>query len=251
MLPQKADIIARLQREIFPLQGFKPLRNDLININLGRINEAFPNSRFPLAAIHEFLVAKNESAAASAGFIAALLGKLMQNKGAAIWISSQQNIFPPALHYFGIEPHQLIFIHQQKQKHIQWIIEEALKCEGLAAVVGEIKDFNFMASRRLQLAVEQSRVTGFILHHCTSPSTTASIAKWKITSLSSLEEDGLPGLGFPHWQVEILKSRNGKPGSWQIEWKENAFREIPIREIGINNSQPGKSFREIPIVNTA
>lgn len=41
------------------------------------------------------------------------------------------------------------------------VMEEALKCGGLAAVVGEVQDISFTASRRLQLAVEQSGVTGF------------------------------------------------------------------------------------------
>ena len=36
-----------------------------------------------------------------------------------------------------------------------WVIEEALKCEGLAAVIGEIKELSFTQSRRLQLAVEK------------------------------------------------------------------------------------------------
>jgi protein ImuA len=37
--------------------------------------------------------------------------------------------------------------------------------EGLAAVVAEIQELSFMTSRRLQLATEQSGVTGFMLRH--------------------------------------------------------------------------------------
>ena len=40
-----------------------------------------------------------------------------------------------------------------------WAIEEALKCDGLAAVIGEMKELSFTNSRRLQLAVEKSHVT--------------------------------------------------------------------------------------------
>jgi protein ImuA len=36
-------------------------------------------------------------------------------------------------------------------------------------------------------------------------------------------EDGLPGVGFPRWQVELLKVRNGNPGCWQVEWVAGSF----------------------------
>jgi hypothetical protein len=36
----------------------------------------------------------------------------------------------------------------------------------------------------------------------------------------------MPGVGFPGWNVELLKVRNGKPGSWQIEWAESRFQNI-------------------------
>ncbi len=104
-------------------------------------------------------------------------------------------------------------------------MEEALKCDGLAAVVGEINEINFASSRRLQLAVEQSRVTGFILHpKVQNITTTACVSRWRITSLASLLEDDLPGVGFPRWNVELLKIRNGSIGAWQIEWRQGRFR---------------------------
>ena len=64
-------------------------------------------------------------------------------------------------------------------------MEEALKCDGIAAVVGEIQELSFTVSRRLQLAVEQSRVTGFILrNNPRNLNTTACVTRWKITPLS-------------------------------------------------------------------
>jgi protein ImuA len=41
--------------------------------------------------------------------------------------------------------------------------------------------------------------------------------------------DGLPGIGFPRWQVELLKVRNGKPGSWQLEWVSRKFQPVASR----------------------
>jgi protein ImuA len=106
-------------------------------------------------------------------------------------------------------------------------MEEALKCDGLAAVVAEIQELSFIASRRLQLAVEKSLVTGFILRrNPRNINTTACVTRWKIKPIQSESVDGLPGVGFPRWNVELLKARNGKGGSWQIEWVAGQFKHI-------------------------
>ena len=224
----KADIIAQLQKDILPLQGFKPTRScNTVDIGLGPIIHAFPNAIFPLGAIHEFYCARPEHAAASGGFIAGILAALMRDGGVCLWISSSRTLFPPALRSFGIEADKVIFVDLPKEKDILWAMEEALKCDGLAAVVGEMQELSFTASRRLQLAVEQSRVTGFILRrNRRSLNTTACISRWKISSLPSMPADEMPGVGFPRWNIELLKIRNGVPGSWQVEWSAGRFRYI-------------------------
>jgi protein ImuA len=232
MSSSKADIIARLQRDILQMQGFKSIHaNPSMHLGLGIINESFPNAVFPLGAMHEFMANRPEDAAASCGFIAGIVSGLMKQGGASIWISASRTLFPPALKAFGIEPDKIIFIDLQREKDLLWAMEEALKCDGLAAVIGEIKELSFVASRRLQLAVEQSQVTGFILRcNARNIGTTACISRWQITSLPSMLEGGMPGVGFPRWQVQLLKIRNGKPGAWDIEWAGGKFHLIAQQE---------------------
>jgi protein ImuA len=233
----KADIITQLKKDILALQGFRPLVHAHCKIDLGAINHSFPNSAFPLGANHEFICNNIESVTASSGFIAGILSSLLQKGGAAIWISSSQIIFPPALVSFGIEPSQIIFIHLKNQKEINWTIEEALKCEGLTAVVGELSFVDMTVSRRLQLASEQSRVTGFLLRHKPKQvSTTACVCRWQIEHLNSETVNELPGIGFPRLKVELLKVRNGKPGQWELEWSNNRFNEV-IKHSSINEEQ--------------
>lgn len=199
MVTSKADIIAQLQKDILVLQGYKTLsKNSGSAIGLGSIKNAFPNATFPLGAVHEFLSACSEDATATTGFISGILSSLMKKDGACIWIGASRTIFPPALKSFGIAPDKIIFIELKKEKEMLWAMEEALKCEGLAAVICEIKELSFTASRRLQLAVEQSQVTGFVLrNNPRSINTTACITRWKITSLPSELTGELPVLVFP------------------------------------------------------
>jgi protein ImuA len=228
MTGSKADIIAQLQREILPLQGFKTtLHNTMVDAGLGSIKNAFPNAAFPTGAIHEFIATGAEDGAATGGFVAGIISSLMKAAGATIWISASRTIFPPALKSFGIAPDKIIFIDLKKEKEILWAMEEALKCKGLSAVIGEMQELSFTTSRRLQLAVEQSQVTGFILRrNPRSLNTTACVTRWKITSLSSELTDDMPGVGFPRWNVELLKVRNGRPGRWQIEFAAGRFKHI-------------------------
>jgi protein ImuA len=227
MLSSKAHTIAQLQREILPLQGYKPTAfTSAFDDGLGPINRAFPNGSFPLGAVHEFFCTSSEDISATSGFIAGILSSLMKKNGALLWICSSRTIFPPALKSFFIHPQHVIFVEALNEKKRLWALEEALKCNGLSAVIAETSEINFTVSRRLQLAVEQSGVTGFLLRKNPKNFSTACVTRWKITPLPSASAKDLPGLCFPQWNVELLKVRNGKPGSWQIEWAGDFFRHI-------------------------
>jgi protein ImuA len=223
----KAEIIERLQKEIFSLQGLRTAGLPAaMDTGLGQIAQAFPNGNFPVAAVHEFICADHEHAAATSGFVSCILSSLMHGRGAAVWIGSTQAVFPPALRSFGVDPEKIIFIHAKNQKEILWCMEEALKCEGLAAVICEIKEISFTESRRLQLAVEKSRVTGFVLRdQPKNIGVNACVSRWEISPIQT-EANNLPGIGIPRWNIELLKIRNGKPGSWQAEWADGKLQII-------------------------
>ena len=231
-MPGKSSIIAQLEKEILPLQG---IRNQPLKIGegnfLGPITQSFPLQRFPVGAIHEFIAENKESTVAEAGFIAGILSHLMKKDGVAVWISAGKPLYPPGLAYYGLRPERILFLHDLDNKQLTWATEETLKCEGLTAVVSEVPDMDFLQSRRFQLAVERSKVTGFVIRY--KPrihNITASVTRWKITHLPSRLENDMPGVGFPAWNVELLKVRNGSVGSWQMEFRDNAFKEIHTGE---------------------
>lgn len=234
MRGSKADIIESLQKEILPLEGYKPvMTNVLPAIDLGPVNASFPNKTFPLGAVHEFLYDSAEDAAATSGFIAAMLGFVMKYNGMVICVSKQQQLFPPSLSRFGINASNIIFIEVKKEKELLWVIEESLKCNGLCAVIAEANELNLTTSRRLQLAVEKSGVTGMIVRNTAfikNITSNSCITRWKISSLPSINDDELPGVGFPQWQVNLEKVRNGKPGIWNLQFRSGKFMEVGVEE---------------------
>ncbi|WP_215232243.1 ImuA family protein [Dyadobacter linearis] len=234
-LVNKSEMLEKLRNDILSFQGYRaPIDGQRTDFGLGPIEAAFPNHTFPTGAVHEFISDSEEGGAATSGFMATLLGTLMRKGGFCLWISINRTIFPPGLAFFGVEPHRIIFVDLKKEQDLLWAIEESLKCKAVAAVVGEIKEITLTESRRLQLAVEQSRVTGLI--HRANPrsmNTLASVSKWRITPIPSQLEDGMPGVGHPRWNVKLMKVRNGEPGEWDVEWSgkfSHIKKAVPAQE---------------------
>jgi protein ImuA len=242
---KKATIMNELQADILRLQGFKSVSTSTCEPGLGPLLDAFPNSTFPLGAVHEFLWARKEDITATSGFIAGILSQLMSLHGAVLWISVSRKIFPPALKSFGVEPDRVVFIDVRDEKNVLWAVEEALKCGALSAVVGEVREVTFTASRRLQLAVEQSQVTGFIIHeNKRKPNTTACMSRWKITSLPSEPIGDLPGIGYPKWKVELLRIRNGRPCTFDIHWANGKFQIDQVLATSLQHPESGIQYQE-------
>ena len=224
---EKIAIARQLQAKINAMQGLGKISGEPADAGFAPFAAAFPANTFPTAAIHEFISYEPASAAATSGFIGAITGKLMKEGSICLWISGSIKIFPFGLQYFGLTPDRVVFINAPRPKEALWIIEEALKCEALTAVIGEIKELSFSDSRRLQLAVERSGVTALIHRHCpVSENAVACTTRWKITPLPGFAEEGLPGVGHPGWDVQLVKVRNGRPHSWQVHWSAKCFAPL-------------------------
>ncbi|TSJ41017.1 Error-prone repair protein ImuA [Mucilaginibacter corticis] len=226
-MESKQQVISKLRQELLGWEGYKPpLPGQRAQLGLGPLEAAFPQGVFPQHSVHELVCASHEQAAASGGFVTGILSLLLQPGGVCVWVGRARRLFAPALATFGVAPHQVIFISLHKDKDTLWVMEEALKCPGLTAVVGELREMDFKQSQRFQRAVENSRVTGFILRNAVKLSSTACAARWQIRSLPSTALNGLPGLGFFCWQADLLKVRNGQTGSWSLEWQDGHF--VPL-----------------------
>jgi hypothetical protein len=162
----------------------------------------------------------------------------------------------------GIDPARVIFIQASKKADKQWAMEEALQCNALTAVVGEMEALDFKQSRRLQLNAEKSGVTAFVLPSNLRPRSNAASSRWLVRSLPSLTTDGLPGVGSPQWGVELRHMRHGKPGNWEIGWADGQFAcktgfssitnnqdlaEMPaIRAMAVSSEEPFYFSDELP-----
>lgn len=220
----ESEVVRRLKKEILEMQGIKPRTYTTVQkVGLGLIMEAFPYGVFPVG-IHEFVSKTTEEAAATLAFMTALMSKVTKGDKCFLWIGTKKMVFPPALSFYGVQPDQFLFVKTANSMESVWMLEQALRCDALGLVIGEIPDLEPGQSRRLQLTVEQSRINCF-LHRFQSRinSSNHAVCRWHVKPIPSIIDDGMPGVGFPAWEVTLDKVRNGIPGSWRMQWIHQHF----------------------------
>jgi len=81
----------------------------------------------------------------------------------AVLIDPQKQIFPPALAAAGFDLRSLVVLHPRNERDLLWTWEQALACNAVSLVWGEMETIAPVPYRRLKLAAEQSGVIGFLL----------------------------------------------------------------------------------------
>src|SRR3954449_7089818 len=128
------------------------------------VDRHLPGGGLALDALHEVMEtgAASEHAAAATLFIA---GVLARNKGPVLWCVRRRDLFAPALAAVGLHPDRVIYAETHRESEVLAATEEGLRHKGLAGVVAEVARLGLMASRRLQLAAEDSGVLALILRY--------------------------------------------------------------------------------------
>ncbi len=188
------------------------------------MDAALPGGGLPLGALHELAGsgADLQHGAAPALFAAGILARM---EGPVLWVLERQDLFAPALAAAGLHPDRVIYAEARRDALL--VMEEGLRERGLCAVAAEISGrITLSASRRLQLAAEASGVTALLLRRPGSGAAelagaVAAVTRWRIGTLPSAppiaEAPDVPGLGPARWQLDLLRCRGGRTGSWIVE----------------------------------
>ena len=191
------------------------------------IDAALPSGGLALGALHEVAGSgpQVEYGAAATLMVAGLLSRV---PGQVLWVLEQADIHPPALAAVGLAPDRVVYVRARKPQTALLIVEEGVRHSGLAGVVGEFSGaLGLTASRRLQLAAEQSGVTAFLLRRSRcfdnpallEPS--AAATRWRVAAVPSgpplPHAPETPGLGRPRWRLDLIRCRGGEPHSWIVE----------------------------------
>ena len=114
-------------------------------------------------------------------------------------------------------------------------MEEALACDAVSAVVGELwgnpRALDFTASRRLAVAAERRGVPVVLVRPGAAADLSAARARWRVESAQSAPHPyDADAPGAPRWSAELFRARGHRPGHWMAEWgREQSHAPSPHR----------------------
>ncbi|MFC0407881.1 ImuA family protein [Roseomonas elaeocarpi] len=178
------------------------------------IDAALPDGGLALGGVHEILT---EDVGAGTGFAAMLLARL---SGQVVWISQEEDLGVHGLVQFGLQPEALLLVTPSRPEDGLWAMEEALRCPAIAGAVLVTGPTDMTTARRLQLAAEEGGVLGVLLcERREAAGATAALTRWRVAP----QREAPPCR--PSWRLELLRSRGGRPGAWDVQWDREA-REL-------------------------
>jgi protein ImuA len=194
---------------------------------------------------------------ATAAFACALAIRFgrVRSRGAFVWIvediGAREEGLPyvPGLRLHGLDPARLILVRTINVRDTLWVMEEALKCRGVSAVLAETwakaRDYSLTVSRRLALAARAGGTAGLLRHAAAAGEadamTSAAATRFEIAACRSLlvpaAGRGPPLPGPAAWGVRVARMRAGTAAGlgraldWQkfsdVAWdhEETCFRD--------------------------
>ena len=224
--PGKSALLADLRQRIGQLEGGGGGGAAVRTLGVPEIDALLPGGGLALGCLHEVAGAAPGDDGAAIGFAALLLSRITGQPGRILWLSQRRDLYPPGLAMLGLAPEPLILVMVRHDREVLWAMEEALRCPGLAAVLGEVREIDLVASRRLQLAAEKHGAAALLLRPpAPPPGASAAVTRWRLSGAAGATDDP-PDLGASRWWVELARSRGGRPGRWLLEWRDGHLSEI-------------------------
>ena len=206
--------------------AFGPARPPLC-FGIPEIDRRLPAGGLVLGALHEVAGAGPDrtSDAAAPLFIGGVLARI---PGPVLWIFTRRDLFAPSLAAVGLHPDRVIYVETGERGTVLLAMEEGLRHQGLAGVVGELDGrVTLTASRRLQLAAGSSGTIAFALrqsHRTDQADLAEPIAaetRWRISAIPSPPPlawaPDTAGLSRARWRLDLIRCRGGEPHTWIVE----------------------------------
>jgi protein ImuA len=162
--------------------------------------------------------------AAAILFLAAAAARfaIARGEGQILWALTRRDLFAPGLAQAGLTPDRLVYAECRNDAEALAVMEEGVRHGGLAAVIGEVGRADMAATRRLQLAAEESGTPALMLRRWRKADAdplgapSAAFTRWRIACAPSAALP-YPGIGRARWRVELARQRGGPPFIWLLE----------------------------------
>jgi protein ImuA len=150
-------------------------------------------------------------------------------RGAVVWLVEDMALaesgapYGPGLEEAGLAPERLITVAAAREREMLWAMEEALRCRGVGAVIGETRSqcIDAVATRRLALAAAGSGALALLLRTAPGEEPSSAATRWVVGAAPGARKSH--GLGPPRLAVRLMRNRRGHVGSWTLEWNRECF----------------------------
>ncbi|HEY1605827.1 MAG TPA: protein ImuA [Allosphingosinicella sp.] len=216
------DRLAALRAEVRALESLGAARGgEVLPFGIEAVDGRLAAGGLAVAALHE-AAADRPSLADAAAATLFVAGIAARRPGMILWALARRDLFAPGLAGAGLAPDRVLYAECGGNEDVLAVMEEGLRHGGLAAVVGEVSRAVLAATRRLQLAAEESGTMALMLKGwrrtgedpLAAPS--AAATRWRIAAAPSGELPA-PGIGRPRWHITLARQRGGEPCYWIME----------------------------------
>ncbi len=225
---------------------------------IAAIDEALPAAGLEAQALHEISGLTHADRVAATGYAAALLRRLTDvaeggKQGTILWCQTAEArhefgpIYGHGLRSFGLDPDRFCLVETRRDRDVLWALEEGARCPDLTAVIGEVGSLSFTATRRLSLAAAAGGTPVLLLRAERGLPLSAARTRWRVAARPG-EADAF-GLGLPEhprWQLELMRCRGGRPGTWTVEWNYETHRFRLAARVASRLSETELSKTELP-----
>ncbi len=139
----------------------------------------------------------------------------------------------------GLDVRRLILIETETDKEALWALDEMLRSEVRPAVVaGVVKSgLDLTQSRRLNLAATLHATPLVLLRGAKGTETSAAATRWRLAQApAALDRFGT--FDRWRWQATLERCRNGRVGTWQMQWNPETCRFHAVDQAPANIALP-------------
>lgn len=158
--PPQGEILRKLAHRINEIERrYRPPRADF-PIGVAALADLLPAGQLPAGALVELLGAEG-AGVWSLGLVMAKAACGQQR--ALVVVDGKGSFYPPAVAAWGIDWRRFLVVRPATAVDIQAVIDQALRCAAVGAVIGVCPQLRTREFRRLQLAAESGNGVGFLL----------------------------------------------------------------------------------------
>lgn len=197
-------------------------------LGVPRIDSHLPLGGLTLGALHEIAPATEADRPAAFGFLAALLGRTASEKPLLLILpaAAAHAAGRPSGHglqRLGLDPARVILVDAADDKQSLWAIQEGLRAGALAAVAGALDRLDLKISQRLHHAAGEAGLPLLLLRPPRIADASAAATRWRIRAATAAR-DRFGLIDRWRWGLCLERSRNGRPGEWEVEFDHAAHR---------------------------